>query len=49
MCDCVYRAICIVFFWIKTRKRPVTTDQGYSPAITPFRKFTYKELKNASQ
>ncbi|KAI3686878.1 hypothetical protein L1987_80567 [Smallanthus sonchifolius] len=40
--------ICIVFFWIKTRKSSVITDQMYSPAATPFRKFTYRELKQAS-
>ncbi|KAK1407671.1 hypothetical protein QVD17_39293 [Tagetes erecta] len=40
--------MCIVFFWIKTRKTSVTTDQSYSPAVTTFRKFTYSELKKAS-
>ncbi|KAI3821321.1 hypothetical protein L1987_08886 [Smallanthus sonchifolius] len=40
--------ICIVFFWIKTRKSSVIMDQSYSPAATPFRKFTYRELKQAS-
>ncbi|KAF5778954.1 putative glycerophosphodiester phosphodiesterase [Helianthus annuus] len=42
--------ICIVFFfWIKTRKSPVSAHQSYSPAVTPFRKFTYRELKKASR
>ncbi|KAI7730282.1 hypothetical protein M8C21_003024 [Ambrosia artemisiifolia] len=41
--------VCIVFFWIKTRKSPVTAEQSYSLAVTPFRKFTYKELKNATR
>ncbi|KAJ0923198.1 putative protein kinase RLK-Pelle-SD-2b family [Helianthus annuus] len=41
--------VCIVFFWIKTRKSPVSADQSYSPAVTPFRKFTYRELKKASR
>ncbi|KAJ0726481.1 putative protein kinase RLK-Pelle-SD-2b family [Helianthus annuus] len=40
--------ICIIFFWIKTRKSPVLADQSYSLAVTPFRKFTYRELKKAS-
>ncbi|KAI3821353.1 hypothetical protein L1987_08919 [Smallanthus sonchifolius] len=38
---------CIVFFWIKTRESSVTIDQIYSPAATPFRKFTYREMKKA--
>ncbi|KAJ0747556.1 putative protein kinase RLK-Pelle-SD-2b family [Helianthus annuus] len=40
--------ICILLFWINTSKSPVTTEQSYSLAVTPFRKFTYRELKKAS-
>ncbi|KAI3689053.1 hypothetical protein L2E82_47001 [Cichorium intybus] len=38
----------IVFFWYKSGKHPVTTEQSYFPAATAFRKFTYNELKKAS-
>ncbi|XP_076885703.1 putative receptor protein kinase ZmPK1 [Bidens hawaiensis] len=42
--------ICILFFWIKTHRTSVRTNQSYyySPAVTPFRKFTYSELKKAT-
>ncbi|KAI3689051.1 hypothetical protein L2E82_46999 [Cichorium intybus] len=39
----------IVFFWYKSGKHSVITQQCYFPAATAFRKFTYRELKKASR
>ncbi|KAL8196782.1 hypothetical protein R6Q57_024484 [Mikania cordata] len=38
--------MCIVFFWYRSSK---TSRQNYIPASTGFRKFTYRELKQASR
>ncbi|KAJ0789599.1 putative protein kinase RLK-Pelle-SD-2b family [Helianthus annuus] len=45
----IHGIICILLFWINTCKSLVTTEQSYSLAVTPFRKFTYRELKKASR
>ncbi|KAI3686856.1 hypothetical protein L1987_80545 [Smallanthus sonchifolius] len=49
--DCLHDCACKGFqfgYDHETRESSVTIDQIYSPAATPFRKFTYRELKKAS-
>ncbi|KAI3788673.1 hypothetical protein L2E82_01446 [Cichorium intybus] len=43
-----FEIVCLVLFCYYSRKHSPTTEQRYFLAATPFRKFTYSELKKAS-